>query len=87
MIIKDNFCQFCIKTYVVTPHLNRLNETVHMRGHNIWIQREIRKIIPQLSSNTLLIYLELCCYTYVFLQEYAKCVTYCFVLTFANISH
>ena len=24
VIIGDNFCQFCIKTYVVTPHLNRL---------------------------------------------------------------
>ena len=27
VIIKDNFCYFCIKTYVVTPHLKRLNET------------------------------------------------------------
>ena len=52
MIIRDNFCLFCIKTYVVTPHLNRLDKTVQMRGHNIWFQREIRKIIPQLSSNT-----------------------------------
>ena len=23
MIIRDKFCQFCIKTYVVTPHLHR----------------------------------------------------------------
>ena len=38
MIIRDNFCQFCTKTSVVTPHLNRLVETVHMRGHNIWFQ-------------------------------------------------
>ena len=36
MIIRDNFCLFCIKTYVVTPHLNLLIETVQMRGHNIW---------------------------------------------------
>ena len=36
MIIRDNFCLFCIKTYVVTPHLNRLDERVQMRGHNIW---------------------------------------------------
>ena len=35
VIIRDNFCTFCIKTYVVTPHLNRLDETVQMRGHNI----------------------------------------------------
>ena len=48
MIIRHNFCQFCTKTYVMTPHLNRLEETVQMRGHNIWFQREIRKIIPQI---------------------------------------
>ena len=24
------------ETYIVTPHLNRLIETVLMRGHNIW---------------------------------------------------
>ena len=36
VIIRDNFCLFCIKTYDVTSHLNRLDETVRMRGHNIW---------------------------------------------------
>ena len=36
MIIRDNFCKFCIKTYVVTPHMKRLVETVQIRGHNIW---------------------------------------------------
>ena len=36
VIIRDNFCYFCIKTYVVTPHLNRLDKTGQMRGHNIW---------------------------------------------------
>ena len=35
VIIRDNFCCFCIKIYVVTPHLNRLDEMVQMRGHNI----------------------------------------------------
>ena len=35
MIIRDNFCKFYIKTYVVTSHLNRLVETVQMRGHII----------------------------------------------------
>ena len=35
VIIKNNFCLFCIKTYVVTSHLNSLDETVQMRGHNI----------------------------------------------------
>ena len=29
--IMDNFYSFCIKTYVVTPHLNRLDETVQMK--------------------------------------------------------
>ena len=40
VIIMDNFCQFCMETYmyVVTPHLNRLDKTVQMRGHNIWSQ-------------------------------------------------
>ena len=38
MIIRDNFCLFCIKTYDVTLHLNRLVETVQMRGHNIWFE-------------------------------------------------
>ena len=38
VIISDNFCKFCIKTFVVTPHLNRLDETVQMRGHNIWFR-------------------------------------------------
>ena len=35
VIIRDNVCLFSIKTYVVTPHLNHLIETVQMRGHNI----------------------------------------------------
>ena len=36
--------------YVVTPHLNRLAETVQMRGHNICFNGKIRKIIHNLSS-------------------------------------
>ena len=35
MIVRDNFCQFCLKTYVVIPHLNCLKGTVQMRGHKI----------------------------------------------------
>ena len=27
VIIRDIIFLFCIKTYIVTPHLNRLNET------------------------------------------------------------
>ena len=38
MIIRDNFYQFYIKQYIVTPHLNRLVETIQMRGHNICFQ-------------------------------------------------
>ena len=26
VIIRDNFCSFCIETYVVTPNLNHLSE-------------------------------------------------------------
>ena len=36
MLIRDNFSCFSMKPYVVTPHLNRLTETVQTRGHNIW---------------------------------------------------
>ena len=32
MINGDNFCKFCIKTYVVTPHLNRLDEIAQIRS-------------------------------------------------------
>ena len=32
--------------YVVTPHLNRLTETVQMRGYNICFYVELTKIIP-----------------------------------------
>ena len=46
VIIRDNFVQILVKTYVVTPHLNRLDKTVQMRGHNIWFHSKIRKIIP-----------------------------------------
>ena len=31
VIIRDNFCQYCI----VTPHLNCLNKMILMRGHNV----------------------------------------------------
>ena len=40
---KDNseifFSYFSMKTYIVTPHLNRLSETVLLRGHNVFIFR------------------------------------------------
>ena len=35
---KREYCLFLFKTYDVTPQMNRLIETVQMRGHNIWNQ-------------------------------------------------
>ena len=44
-VFDDNFSYFSPKLYVVTPHLNRLIETVQMRGHNICFDAELTKII------------------------------------------
>ena len=35
MIIRDHFFSFSLKPYVVTPHPNRLDEPIQMRGHNV----------------------------------------------------
>ena len=43
MIIRYNFCKFYVKTYVVTPHLKCLIETVQIRGNNVWFHLEIKK--------------------------------------------
>ena len=45
-IFDDNFLYLSLKPYVVTPHLNRLVETVQMRGHNVYFYAELTKIIP-----------------------------------------
>ena len=37
---------FSLKPYVVTPHLNRLIETVQMRGHNKCFYAELIIIFP-----------------------------------------
>ena len=50
MIIEGQFSYLTLKLYVVAPHLNRLIETVQMRGHDIWFQQEIRQIIPELHQ-------------------------------------
>ena len=59
VIIRDNYCQFCTKSYVVTPHLNHLNEMVQMRGHTIMVSMRKKIKCPsdifRYSS-----YLELC---------------------------
>ena len=46
MIIRDNFSYMSLKPYVVTPHLNLLDGTVQIRGHNICFYAELTKIIP-----------------------------------------
>ena len=38
-----------MKTYIVTPHLNCLDETVQMRGHNMSFYAELTKIIIKYS--------------------------------------
>ena len=40
MIIEDNFSYFSLKPYVETPHLNHLDETFQIMGHNV---RRIKK--------------------------------------------
>ena len=45
------FSYFSLKPYVMTPHLNRLNETVQMRGYNICFYAELKNY-PLLSPNT-----------------------------------
>ena len=45
-----------MKTYVVTPHYNRLDETVLMMGHKICFYGEIWLIISELSLLPLLIW-------------------------------
>ena len=45
-VFDDNFSHFSSKPYFVTTHLNRLVETIQMRGHNIWFNAELTKLIP-----------------------------------------
>ena len=42
--MRDNFSYFSLKVYVVTPHRNRLVETVPMKGHNICLYAELIKL-------------------------------------------
>ena len=48
------FSYFSSKPYVVTPHLNRLIETVQLRGHNICCYAELTKIILIITIYSLL---------------------------------
>ena len=56
--IKDNFSSFSMKTYVVTSHYNRLDETVLMMSHKICFNGKISQltIITILSLLPLLIW-------------------------------
>ena len=47
------FFSFLIENHnIVTPHLNRLDETDQMRGHtNVFMQSRINKNFPYLSLN------------------------------------
>ena len=45
--IKNIFFYFSMKTYVVTPHQNHLNEMVLMMGHKICFNGEIWPVIPK----------------------------------------
>ena len=44
--------EFSMKTFMVIPHWNRLDETVLMIGHKICFYGEIQIIIPKLSLLT-----------------------------------
>ena len=46
MLIRDNLCQFGTKTYIVTPHLNRLIETVQKRVTTYGSKRNKKKLFP-----------------------------------------
>ena len=48
-----------LKPYVVTPHLNRLIETVQMRGHNIRFYAKLTKNFSYYHQNFTPSYLEL----------------------------
>ena len=38
------FSYFALKLYVLTPHMNRLVGTIHMRGLNICLNEELTKV-------------------------------------------
>ena len=50
MIIRDNFSKFCIKTYVVTPHLNCLDEgSQHMVS--LRNKKNYHQMLPLISGS------------------------------------
>ena len=56
------FSYFSSKPYVVTPQLNRLDETVQIRGHNIWFCAELTKVsLIVINYSLLSVYLSKYC--------------------------
>ena len=80
VIIRDSFCKFCIKTYVVTPHLNRPNEAVQMRGHNIKYSLLSRALKTRDSSFVVQ-------YFHVFLKASEKSCAYVNILLQFSFGH
>ena len=91
-MIRDNFCSFCIKR-VVTPHLNRLVDTVQMRGHNIWFRGEIGKIVIKYSLLSRALLWSLWCVSPVSINSKSKVLHFWLVLSgyfvkfFIGIAH
>ena len=54
---KDNFSYFSMKAYVVTPHLNCLDEKVLIMDHKICFNGKLWLIISKLSLLPLLIWM------------------------------
>ena len=48
VISRDNFCKFCIKTLVVTPHFNRLIKMVQMRSSHHMVSMRNKKNYHQM---------------------------------------
>ena len=48
------FSYFSSKPYDVTPHLNRLIETVQMSGHNICFMQNVQKLSLIITKYSLL---------------------------------
>ena len=55
LVIGIIFVNFCIKTYVVIPHLTRLVETVQMSSHIRWFQlrsnKNYHQILPLIKNS------------------------------------
>ena len=48
VIIKDYFCQFCMKAYVVTPHLNCFEQDSSVEGSQHTVSIRNKKNYPSI---------------------------------------